>query len=81
MNNQVLSTLKNKCKVQKGEKVYIHYIGPATEDLARQLVKEVYAVGGLPFEHYTNPKLQREILLNCSEEQLKLMAERSSLSR
>lgn len=63
------------CHVQKGEKVYINYIGAATEDLARQLVKEVYEAGGLPFVHYVNPRLQREMLLHCSEEQLKLMAE------
>lgn len=63
------------CNVQKGEKVYINYIGASTEDLARQLVKEVYAVGGLPFVHYVNPRLQRELLLECTEEQLQLMAE------
>lgn len=63
------------CKVKENEKVYIHYIGEATEDLARQIVKEVYAVKGQPFVHYTNNKLQREMLMECTEEQLKLMAE------
>lgn len=66
------------CKVKEGDKVYINYIGPSTEDLARQLVKEVYAAGGLPFTHYVNPKVQREVLLNCTEEQLKLMARRDA---
>ena len=61
--------------MKAGDKVYINYTGPATEDLARQLVKEVYAAGGLPFAHYINPKVQREILMNCTEEQVKLMAE------
>lgn len=61
--------------VQKNEKVYIHYTGESTKDLARQLIKEVYKVGGLPFPHYTDPQVQREMLLNCTEEQLKLMAE------
>ena len=28
--------------VKPGDKVYVHYIGAATQDLARQLVKEVY---------------------------------------
>ena len=42
-------------QVKAGEKVYIHYIGSATEDLARQLIKETYAIGALPFPHYTNP--------------------------
>lgn len=69
-------TLVNySCKVKTGDKVYIHYIGEATEDLARQLVKEVYKAGGLVFPHYTSQKVQREMLLNCNDEQLKIMAE------
>lgn len=63
------------CKVKKGEKVYVHYIGSATEDLARQIIKEVYAAGGLPFAHHTENKVLREVLMNCTEEQMKLMAE------
>ncbi|MBE5921222.1 MAG: aminopeptidase [Lachnospiraceae bacterium] len=62
-------------RVQPGEKVLIHSIGEATKDLARQLVKEIYMAGGLPFVDYEDTRLQREILLNASEEQLKLMAE------
>ncbi|MDD3173115.1 MAG: aminopeptidase [Herbinix sp.] len=61
-------------EVKQGEKVYVHYIGSATQDLARQLVKEVYAVGAVPFVHYTDIRLQREVLLNCTEEQMSLMA-------
>lgn len=60
--------------VQPGEKVYIHHIGVSTKDLAKQLVKEVYKLGGVPFVHYTDNTLLREVLLNCNEEQLKLMA-------
>lgn len=65
--------------VKEGEKVYIHHIGSSTRDLARQIVKEVYAAKGLPFIHYTDTRVHREVLLNCSEEQLKLMAEVDSL--
>ncbi|MDF2541932.1 MAG: hypothetical protein K0S47_1650 [Herbinix sp.] len=61
-------------EVKKGDKVYIHYIGESTQDLARQLVKEVYIAGGVPFVHYTDMKLQREVLLNSTEDQLSLMA-------
>lgn len=61
-------------EVKKGDKVYVHYIGMTTQDLARQLVKEIYKVGGIPFVHYTDVKLQREMLLNCNEEQMSLMA-------
>ena len=62
------------CRVQEGDKVYIHYIGQDTQDLARALVKEVYAAKGLPFVHYTDPRVQREQLLGCTQEQLALMA-------
>lgn len=63
------------CNVQEGEKVYIHYTGDKTELLAKQLIKEVYAKGGLPFPHYTCPKIQREMIMNCTQTQLELMAE------
>jgi aminopeptidase len=63
------------CQVKENEKVYVHYIGQDTEDLARAVIKEVYKAKGLPFVHFTSNKVQREILLNASEEQLKIMAE------
>lgn len=63
------------CAVKPGEKVYIHYIGHDTEPLAKQIVKEVYEAGGLPFPHYTSNSVLRATLLNCTEEQMKLMAE------
>lgn len=62
-------------EVKPGEKVYVHYIGSSTQELARQIVKEVYKAGGVPFVHYTDVKLQREVLLNCTQEQMFLMAE------
>ncbi len=61
--------------VKKGDKVYIHYIGDSTKDLARQIIKEVYVAGGLPFPHFTDQSIQREVLLNCTREQISLMAE------
>lgn len=62
-------------KVKKGEKVYIQYFGNDTEDIAKQLIKEVYLAGGIPFPHNMNQKVLREVLLNCTKEQLQLMAE------
>ena len=61
--------------VKKGDKVYVHYIGESTEALARQLIKEVYEAGGVPFPHYTSQRVQREMLLHCTMEQMSLMAE------
>lgn len=67
------------CAVQTGEKVYIHYIGEDTKPLARQLVKEVYEAGGVPFVHYTDTQVQREVLLGATKEQMELMAKADCL--
>lgn len=60
--------------VKPGEKVYIHYVGSETTDLVRQLIKEVYNAGGIPFPHCTDQAVLREVLLNCTKEQMELMA-------
>ncbi len=78
MDERIKTLAKNlvgySMNVQPGEKVYIHYVGIATTDLARCVIKEVYHAGGVPFPHFTEQKVQREMLLGCSEEQVKLMA-------
>ncbi len=78
MDKRIRTLAKNlvnySCRVKPGDKVYIHYIGRDTEDLARALIKEVYQAGGLPFPHYTSNRVLRETLMNCTEEQLRLMA-------
>ena len=70
--------VRYSCNVQKGDKVAIHYTGQATGDLARQLIREVYEAGGIPFARYTDPRVQRGLLLGATEEQLRLMAERDA---
>ncbi|MCD8362278.1 MAG: aminopeptidase [Lachnospiraceae bacterium] len=67
------------CRVGQGDKVYIHYTGAATRELAKELVRAVYRAGGLPFVHYTDPQLQRAQILECTKEQMELMAEVDSL--
>ena len=64
--------VNHSCRVQKGEKVYIHYVGYETKALARQLIKEVYEAGGIPFPHFTDAQVEREMLLHCTKEQLQL---------
>ncbi|MCD8241589.1 MAG: aminopeptidase, partial [Lachnospiraceae bacterium] len=67
------------CRVGQGDKVYIHYTGASTRALAKELVHAVYRAGGLPFVHYTDPQLQRAQILECTREQMELMAEVDSL--
>lgn len=74
-NKKLAEILVNySMKVKKGDKVYVHYTGESTEELARMVIKEVYRVGGIPFPHFTSQRVQREMLLSCTREQLELMA-------
>jgi aminopeptidase len=55
-------------KVKEGDKVLIEHVGDSTSELARQLIKEVYKVGGLPFIQSTNMRIVREQLLHAPDE-------------
>lgn len=78
MDARIVTLAKNLVQysmaVKPGEKVYVHYMGKSTTALARQIIKEVYNAGGIPFPHYTDQQVLREVLLNCTKEQLELMA-------
>ena len=63
------------CRVQKGEKVLISCSGVHPLPLVKQIIKEVYAASALPFVNFTTNSIDRELLLNITEEQLKIMAE------
>lgn len=67
------------CGVKPGDKVYVQITGKETEALGRQIVREVYEAGGLPFVHVTSPRLQREQLMHCTKEQIRLMAQVDAL--
>ena len=67
------------CRVKKGEKVLISCNGIHPMPLVKQLIKEVYAAGGLPFVDLTTNSLDRELLMNITEEQLQLMAKCSAM--
>ena len=79
MDERIKQLAKNlvnySMKVKEGDKVYVHYIGSSTTALAEQIIKEVYNAKGIPFPHFTDTKIQRSMLMNCTKEQLQLMAE------
>lgn len=64
----------NSCRVQEKEKVLISCSGIHPLPLVKQLIKEVYAVGGMPFIDFTTNSIQRELLLGATEEQLKILS-------
>ena len=63
------------CDLQKGEKILISYEGECCKPLIRQIIKEVYTVGGFPYVEIRDSQITREILLGCEEEQLKFKDE------
>ncbi len=78
MDSRIIKLADNlvnySCQVQKGEKVLITYRGISTEPLVKALIKKIYEAGGIPFESFINQRVLREMLLNCTEEQIKLWA-------
>lgn len=76
---KLANTLINySCKLKKGEKVLINFYGNA-EALVKLLIKEAYEVGAIPYVAQYNNKIEREILMNATEEQLKDMAKYDAL--
>lgn len=63
------------CDVQPGERVLVSYDGESAKPLVRQVIKEIYAKGGLPYAEIRDSSISREILLGCSQEQLEFMNE------
>lgn len=79
MDQRIKTLAKNlvnySCSVQKGERVLLSYEGAAVKPLARQIIKEVYNVGALPFLEIRDSAVNREILLHCEEGQIAFMNE------
>ena len=73
---KMASSLVNySCRVKTGEKVLIECIGNSPQDLVKALIREVYKAKGIPFVIFGNNSVTREILKNCTDEQLSAMAD------
>ena len=60
--------------LKKGEKILIQHFGAESLPLVRQLVKEAYKIGAIPFVDTYLSTLRRELLLGASQEQLDILA-------
>ena len=65
-------------RLKKGEKLLIELIDEGME-LAQALIQEAYKVGGIPFLTIKNLRMQRELLLGATKEQMEFCAEYESL--
>lgn len=61
------------CELKAGEKILIENIGNEVL-LSRALIREAYKVGAIPYLTIKNPELERVLLEQCTEEQMKDMA-------
>ena len=58
--------------VEPGEKVLVDYTGEECVQLVKEIVREIYKKGGLPFVQCDHPIVTREMMMNCTEEQLRI---------
>lgn len=63
------------CRLKKGEKVWISCNGIHPAPLVKLIIKEVYAVGAMPFLEVMTNSLERELLLGATQEQQEIKAE------
>ena len=71
----VLVDYSVSCK--KGDKVWIDYTG-CDYQLVAEIIREVYAHGGMPFVFQSDARVKREILKGCTDEMLKVWAKRDA---
>lgn len=73
---QLADVLVNySCNVQKNEKALINYEGECCKPLVKQLIKNIYARGGMPYVEMRDSSVTREILLGATEEQMDFLNE------
>src|SRR4030066_589227 len=66
--------VNHSCRVKKGEKVLVECMGSSGIPLVRAIVKEIYNAGALPHIDLKDYSITRELLKECSVQQLESMA-------
>ena len=75
-DTKLAEMLVNYCvAVQPGENVLIQTMDDVATPLVTELVKAVYKAKGNPFVYLENAKVQRALLMNGNEEQIKIRTE------
>lgn len=66
--------LVHSINLKKGENILIEIIGIDAIPLGKELIRESAKIGAYPHFNIIDNEIMREILLNCTEEQIKLYA-------
>lgn len=70
----VSNLLNHSLGIKEGEKILIEMLGTDCSDLACELIKHAKEIGAIPVFNIIDYKVLKELLLNCSEEQIKTYA-------
>ena len=76
-NKLAYNLINYSCRLKEGEKVLIEGIGNCIP-LVKELINEAYKAKAIPLVTLNNKEVDRELLKNCTSEQLKLMAKYES---
>ncbi|HCC04155.1 MAG TPA: aminopeptidase [Clostridiales bacterium] len=72
---QLASNLLNhSVKLKAGEKILIEMFGTDCVDLANELISQSKEIGAIPLFNIIDYKVLKELLLNCTEQQIKTYA-------
>ena len=66
--------LNYSVRLQKKEKILIEIIGVEAIPLGKELIKQSENIGAFPFFNIIDHEIMREMLINSSEEQMKIFA-------
>ena len=66
--------LNHSIKLQKGERLLIEIIGTEAVPLGKELIKQAGSIGAFPFFNIIDYEIMREMLTNCTEEQIQIYA-------
>ena len=66
--------LQHSINIQKGEKILIEIIGMDAIPLGKELIRQAEIIGALPFFNLIDYEIMREMLINGTEEQMKIYA-------
>jgi aminopeptidase len=74
INQLAKNLLTHSVKLQPGENLLIE-LNDSGEELAAELIKETYKLGGNPFLTVKRKAITRQLIMNCTEAQMADMAE------
>ncbi len=79
LNNKIEKLASNilyhSCEIKKDDRVFIEIIGLSGTELLKELIKQIYRIGAIPFYELNDISVLREFMIGCEKNQLKVFFE------